>query len=611
MKYRNFLPSLAFIALAFGLAYSGDAVLAAPAAGSLVKASNPAVYFYAADGKRYVFPDEKTYFSWYADFSGVINISDAELAAMPIGGNVRYRPGTRLIKITTDPKVYAVGANGALRWLTDETIARTLYGADWAKQVNDLSDAFFINYPQGSAITNAADYDRQGLLNTYQNFASMLSASQAGTGGQTNTGGQTGGTTQPPAGITGPAIYVATTGNDTTGDGSTAKPYRTVSHALSLAESGTTIAIGPGTYNEGGIRIRQPHITLTSSGATRAHLASPLPSGSDTPVTVMIDVDADNAVLRNLEISGGFYAISMETRWDWGEADRSGVSGVTIEDCIVRDTGRDAIKVKPNVDGVTIRRNQIYNTGLSQSPGDCNAEGIDNVNGDNMLVENNDIHDICSTGVYCKGGARNCRITGNRIWDVGTAGILVGFDTSPEYFDMGDNAAYYENVGAVVQNNLVRNAGGSGIGLYASKDALITNNTVVNAGKSFHAPLYFGITFQDWEDYAKRPANVNPTIRDNIFAQTASYPRLMSEIRYTDELGGLSALLGNAKISGNCYYSATGPAEFADNRPGSEFEGGFAGWMAHMGETASVETDPAFDADYRATASACAGKGWK
>lgn len=608
---NTYLTRLAAAAAALGLSLA-PSVQAAPAAGSLVKASGPAVYYAAADGKRYVFPDEKTYFTWYADFNGIVTISDAELAALPIGGNVRYRPGSKLLKITSDPKVYAVGANGALRGLADEATARALYGADWAKQVNDLSDAFFINYPQGGAITSAADYDRQGLLNTYPNFAALLAASQSGSGSQTGSGNQTGGTSKPSTTVTGPAIYVATTGSDTAGDGSAAKPFRTVKHALEQAQPGTTVAIGPGTYREGEIRIRQPRLTLTSSGATRARLEAALPaSDSDGDVAVMVDVDADGTVLRNLEITGGFYAVSLETRWDWGEADRSGVGDVTIEDCVIHDTGRDAIKVKPNVDRVTIRRNQIYNSGKSQSPGDCNAEGIDNVNGDDMLVENNDIHDTCSTGVYCKGGARNCRIIGNRIWNTGEAGILVGFDTSPEYFDLSDNPGYYENVGATVRNNLVRNAGGAGIGLYASKDALIENNTVVDAGQKYHAPYYFGVTYQDWESFAKRPANLNPTIRNNVFAQTAAYPRLMSQIRYSSDLGGLSALSGAAHLSNNCYYSAAGAVEFEDNRPGQEYSGGLAGWLAHMGETGSVEANPVFDADYRATGGACVGKGWK
>ncbi|HEU0050545.1 MAG TPA: hypothetical protein VFQ60_00625, partial [Patescibacteria group bacterium] len=47
-------------------------------AGDLIKKANlSSVYFYAADGSRYVFPDEKTYFSWYKDFSTVKTITDA------------------------------------------------------------------------------------------------------------------------------------------------------------------------------------------------------------------------------------------------------------------------------------------------------------------------------------------------------------------------------------------------------------------------------------------------------------------------------------------------------------------------------------------------------
>src|SRR3990170_2304691 len=69
--------------------------VAAAASGSLVKASLPAVYYVGGDGKRYVFPNEKTYKTWYADFSLVQTITDAELAAMAIGGNVTYKPGVR------------------------------------------------------------------------------------------------------------------------------------------------------------------------------------------------------------------------------------------------------------------------------------------------------------------------------------------------------------------------------------------------------------------------------------------------------------------------------------------------------------------------------------
>ncbi len=125
----------------------------------LIKGSGAAVYYQASDGKRYIFPDENTFFSWYDDFKSVKQISDAELAAIPIGGNVTIRPGTKLVKITTDPKVYAIDKGGVLRWLENETLAIDLYGTNWAGLVVDVSDAFFINYKIGDSISDAAQYN--------------------------------------------------------------------------------------------------------------------------------------------------------------------------------------------------------------------------------------------------------------------------------------------------------------------------------------------------------------------------------------------------------------------------------------------------------------------
>lgn len=134
------------------------AIRAAPSYGDLVKASGSSVYYYGPDGKRYVFPTEKTYFSWYADFSSVRTITDAELSAIPIGGNVTYRPGVRMLKVTTDPRTYAVDANGTLRWVETETVASALYGSNWAQKVDDLPDPFFVNYRLGTSLISSTDY---------------------------------------------------------------------------------------------------------------------------------------------------------------------------------------------------------------------------------------------------------------------------------------------------------------------------------------------------------------------------------------------------------------------------------------------------------------------
>lgn len=144
--------------ISVGAAVSGD-LIKITCTGSNASVCT-AVYYLGADGKRYVFPNEKTFFTWYTGFSTVNSISQTEMESYPIGGNATYKPGVKMVKITTDPKVYAVAANGTLRWVSSEAVATSLYGANWNQQIDDVSDAFFVNYTVGSSITDAGQYDK-------------------------------------------------------------------------------------------------------------------------------------------------------------------------------------------------------------------------------------------------------------------------------------------------------------------------------------------------------------------------------------------------------------------------------------------------------------------
>lgn len=127
--------------------------------GDLIKGSSSSVYYYGQDGNRYVFPNEKTYFSWYEDFDEVKIVPDSFLPDLQLVGNVTYRPGVKMIKIQSSPKVYAVSQGGVLHWVVSEEVATDLYGADWNKKIDDISDAFFGNYTMGEDITDSSDYD--------------------------------------------------------------------------------------------------------------------------------------------------------------------------------------------------------------------------------------------------------------------------------------------------------------------------------------------------------------------------------------------------------------------------------------------------------------------
>ncbi len=152
--------SVLFFVIGLFLVFAPKAEAATIASGDLIKASQPAVYYYDSNGKRYVFPNEKTYKTWYGDFSTVKTITDAELAAISITANVTYKAGVKMVKITTDPKVYAVAKNGVLRWIKTESAAIALYGADWNTKVDDVPDSFFVNYTVGADIASASDFDK-------------------------------------------------------------------------------------------------------------------------------------------------------------------------------------------------------------------------------------------------------------------------------------------------------------------------------------------------------------------------------------------------------------------------------------------------------------------
>ncbi len=133
---------------------------------SLIKIEGaPAVYWYAKDGKRYVFPNLATYRTWYSDATGqpcpmIQEIPLSMMVQITIGGNVRMKPVWTFVKITTDPKVFAVSKGGVLHWIESEKLAASFIQPDWRKFVRDVPDAFFVNYTIGSSLSSAADWTK-------------------------------------------------------------------------------------------------------------------------------------------------------------------------------------------------------------------------------------------------------------------------------------------------------------------------------------------------------------------------------------------------------------------------------------------------------------------
>lgn len=396
-------------------------------------------------------------------------------------------------------------------------------------------------------------------------------------------------------------VYVATTGSDSAGKGTISAPYRTPAKAVAVAKPGDVIILRQGSYT-GGLSIERPNITIRSYENEWAKLIAPT-DDEDEAVCVWFDMDSSGGRLQRLEIVGGYYyAVKTESNWDWGDDVSYGASRLLIEDCRIHGSGRDCVKIVPGSDDVVIRRSEIYDSGVRDS---SNAEGIDNVNGDRMLVQDCYLHDIATNGIYFKGGATGCIVERCLIMNCGEGGVMAGFYTDEEWFDTDANPDYYESIDGTVRNCIIVNANYAGIGLYGATRPRVLNNTIVNTARQAQAAILInqGEIWID-EDDVRYPPCADVVLINNVVSQTSGTSNPIFRIRE----GGLT---GKLDLSNNRYYVKGKKAVFEDDRQGNSFYGGFQQWKKHIkGETGSSEGDPKLDAEYHLTsASACVNAG--
>src|SRR3989339_252467 len=145
--------------------------------GDLVKTSTgSAVYYYGADGKKYLFPTKAIYSSWYANYNTVKTVSVAELNGKSLGGNVTVRP-SKLVQFVSmdtpwrimDNKVYAVSSGETLQWVKTATVAKAIFGNNWESQIAAVPEVFKTNYKFGTDISATSNYS----LATQQAIASI------------------------------------------------------------------------------------------------------------------------------------------------------------------------------------------------------------------------------------------------------------------------------------------------------------------------------------------------------------------------------------------------------------------------------------------------------
>lgn len=135
----------------------------------------PAVYLVEADMSRSVFWDTTTFFTWADSWDQVVWVSDATLPTLTLGGAVLPKAGVVLVKIQSDPKVYAIenDSDPELRWVPTEEVATSIYGSAWADYVIDVDSTVLSSFEAGDDMDASDDVD-MSVMKTRAAIAALV-----------------------------------------------------------------------------------------------------------------------------------------------------------------------------------------------------------------------------------------------------------------------------------------------------------------------------------------------------------------------------------------------------------------------------------------------------
>jgi hypothetical protein len=143
----------------YNVTFSALLDLERPAVEAFMSYTEKAVYLVKGD-QIWLVPDETTYFTWFDSWNDVLKVSQATIEvyveALDYEGKLKFAPGTR-VKAVSSPRVYVVGSEGQLHWITSETVADEIYGSDWNQDIVEVNDTYLYQYSKGSEVGSGND----------------------------------------------------------------------------------------------------------------------------------------------------------------------------------------------------------------------------------------------------------------------------------------------------------------------------------------------------------------------------------------------------------------------------------------------------------------------
>jgi hypothetical protein len=268
-------------------------------------------------------------------------------------------------------------------------------------------------------------------------------------------------------------IFVSPSGSNSTGDGSQARPYQTVSRAVQGVKAGDAIRLLPGTHAPGtyladlagtsnapiwlGGVPGQPRPTI-SGGSSALHLSR-----------------IRYVVIENLEVAGATgNGINCDDGGDY--ANSNATRHVLFRNLSFRDIGTGG-----NQDGLKLSGLYDYAViGCEFARLSAGGSAIDHVGCHRGLIARCTFTDAGGNAVQCKGGSTDIEIRWNRITNGGARAINLGGSTGFEYFrpPLSTSTPNAESRDIRVIANVFRGSE-TPVAFVGTVNSLVANNTFI------------------------------------------------------------------------------------------------------------------------------------
>ncbi len=351
-------------------------------------------------------------------------------------------------------------------------------------------------------------------------------------------------------------IFVSPTGSNTTGDGSQATPYQTISRAVQGVQPGDAIRLLPGTHAAG---------TFISNLAGTANapiwlggmpgLARPVISGGNTAIQLS---RIRYVVLENLEVTGAAAnGINCDDGGDY--ANSNATRHVLFRNLFLHDIGtggnQDGLKLSGLYDYV-VRDCEFARLSAGGS-------GIDHVGCHRGLIARCMFTDAGSNAIQCKGGSADIEIRWNRITNGGARAINIGGSTGFEYFrpPLSTTTPNAESSNIRVIANLFQGAD-TPVAFVGTVHSLVANNTIIQPRTWLLRILQETVSSGG---YAFLPCSSNTFVNNLVYfdrAQISTYVNI-----------GANTDAASFRFANNFWYAFNQPSQSKPSLPATETNG--------------------------------------